>query len=75
MILLCIKLCRVKQCMLSIDLCFSQLECSEELGDLIKAHDSTLALSVYLRANIPQKVSTDKLIAFSEIDLIYAYVD
>jgi len=33
-----------------------KLECSEELGDLIKAHDSTLALSVYLRANIPQKV-------------------
>lgn len=33
-----------------------KLECSEELGDLIKAHDSTLALSVYLRANIPNKV-------------------
>uniref|UniRef100_A0AAR2JYP7 Clathrin heavy chain n=1 Tax=Pygocentrus nattereri TaxID=42514 RepID=A0AAR2JYP7_PYGNA len=33
-----------------------QLECSEELGDLVKAADPTLALSVYLRANIPAKV-------------------
>lgn len=39
-----------------------KLECSEELGDLIKAHDTTLALSVYLRANIPQKV----IICFAE---------
>ena len=38
------------------ELLLLQLECSEELGDLIKAHDSTLALSVYLRANIPNKV-------------------
>lgn len=33
-----------------------QLECSEELGDLVKAVDPTLALSVYLRANVPNKV-------------------
>jgi clathrin heavy chain len=33
-----------------------KLECSEELGDIVKQHDSTLALSVYLRANIPGKV-------------------
>lgn len=33
-----------------------KLECSEELGDLVKQHDATLALSVYLRANIPHKV-------------------
>ncbi|CAB1322090.1 unnamed protein product [Coregonus sp. 'balchen'] len=33
-----------------------KLECSEELGDLVKAVDPTLALSVYLRANIPSKV-------------------
>ncbi|TMS13948.1 Clathrin heavy chain 1, partial [Larimichthys crocea] len=32
------------------------LECSEELGDLVKAVDPTLALSVYLRANVPNKV-------------------
>lgn len=33
-----------------------KLECSEELGDLVKQADLTLALSVYLRANIPNKV-------------------
>lgn len=34
-----------------------KLECSEELGDLVKQVDPTLALSVYLRANVPAKVS------------------
>jgi len=33
-----------------------KLECSEELGDIIRPHDLNLALSVYLRANIPHKV-------------------
>ncbi|XP_005091567.1 clathrin heavy chain 1 isoform X2 [Aplysia californica] len=33
-----------------------KLECSEELGDIVKTADPTLALSVYLRANVPQKV-------------------
>ncbi|KXJ29012.1 clathrin heavy chain 1 [Exaiptasia diaphana] len=33
-----------------------KLECSEELGDLVKQLDPTLALSVYLRANVPNKV-------------------
>lgn len=33
-----------------------KLECSEELGDLVKPTDPTLALSVYLRANVPNKV-------------------
>lgn len=33
-----------------------KLECSEELGDLVKSHDTGLALSVYLRANVPSKV-------------------
>jgi clathrin heavy chain len=33
-----------------------KLECSEELGDAIRPHDLNLALSVYLRANIPHKV-------------------
>jgi len=33
-----------------------QLECSEQLGDLVKTIDPTLALSVYLRANVPMKV-------------------
>ncbi|XP_073724195.1 clathrin heavy chain 1 [Misgurnus anguillicaudatus] len=33
-----------------------KLECSEELGDLVRSADITLALSVYLRANVPAKV-------------------
>ncbi|KAJ1655297.1 Clathrin heavy chain [Dispira simplex] len=33
-----------------------KLECSEELGDIVRPHDLTLALSVYLRANVPIKV-------------------
>ena len=33
-----------------------KLACSEELGDIVKQYDQTLALSVYLRANVPQKV-------------------
>lgn len=37
-------------------LCLIKLECSEELGDLVKSSDPTLALSVYLRANVPNKV-------------------
>src|SRR6266849_2277986 len=35
---------------------FPQLTCSEELGDIVRQHDMTLALSVYLRANVPNKV-------------------
>ncbi|XP_039752545.1 clathrin heavy chain isoform X1 [Pararge aegeria] len=33
-----------------------KLECSEELGDLVKQVDASLALSVYLRANVASKV-------------------
>jgi len=33
-----------------------KLECSEELGDVVKPFDTLLALSVYLRANVPNKV-------------------
>lgn len=34
-----------------------QLNCSEELGDLVKANgDNNLALSIYLRAHVPNKV-------------------
>ncbi|KAL5477697.1 hypothetical protein EMCRGX_G024525 [Ephydatia muelleri] len=33
-----------------------KLECSEELGELVKQFDPTLALSVFLRAGIPGKV-------------------
>jgi hypothetical protein len=40
-----------------------QLECSEELGDIVKVADPTLALSVYLRANVPPKVLNVSVIA------------
>ncbi|KAL3090143.1 hypothetical protein niasHS_006595 [Heterodera schachtii] len=32
------------------------LDCSEELGDLVKQYDINLALSIYLRGNVPHKV-------------------
>merc|ERR1719422_3073976 len=35
-----------------------RLECSEELGDVVKALDVKFALSIYLRANAHQKVIT-----------------
>ncbi|KAF5329324.1 hypothetical protein D9619_008912 [Psilocybe cf. subviscida] len=34
----------------------NKLTCSEELGDIVHLHNMTLALSVYLRANVPNKV-------------------
>ena len=34
----------------------NKLDCSEELGDLVRPHDVQLALSVYLKANAAQKV-------------------
>lgn len=34
----------------------NKLEASEELGDMLKSHNVTLALSVFLRAQIPEKV-------------------
>lgn len=36
-----------------------QLECSEELGELVKQVDPTLALSVFLRAGVPGKVRSN----------------
>ena len=33
-----------------------KLEASEELGDLLRNHNVSIALSVYLRANVPEKV-------------------
>ncbi|KAG7093825.1 hypothetical protein E1B28_007464 [Marasmius oreades] len=51
-----------------------KLTCSEELGDIVRLHDMTLALSVYLRANIPNKViacfaetgQTEKIILYAK---------
>ncbi|TVY20388.1 putative clathrin heavy chain [Lachnellula arida] len=33
-----------------------KLDCSEELGDIVRPHDLNLALSIYLRANVAPKV-------------------
>lgn len=33
----------------------NKLECSEELGDIVRVHDDQLALSIYLHANVPHK--------------------
>ncbi|KUJ22300.1 clathrin heavy chain, partial [Mollisia scopiformis] len=34
----------------------NKLDCSEELGDAVRPHDLNIALSIYLRANVPAKV-------------------
>ena len=34
----------------------NKLECTEELGDIVRPHDINMALSIYLRGNVPQKV-------------------
>lgn len=33
-----------------------KLDCSEQLGDMVRPYDVNLALAVYLKANVPQKV-------------------
>lgn len=52
----------------------NKLTCSEELGDVVRPFDMTLALSVYLRANVPNKViacfaetgQTDKIVLYAK---------
>ncbi|KAJ5108944.1 hypothetical protein N7456_005619 [Penicillium angulare] len=52
----------------------NKLEGSEELGDIIRPYDMTLALNVYLQANIPHKVVAgfaetgqfDKILTYSK---------
>lgn len=34
----------------------NKLECTEELGDIVRPHDINMALSIYLRGSVPQKV-------------------
>ncbi|KAI5459806.1 hypothetical protein BGZ63DRAFT_425756 [Mariannaea sp. PMI_226] len=33
-----------------------KLDCSEQLGDLVRPYDVSMALTIYLKANVPQKV-------------------
>ncbi|MBE3041515.1 hypothetical protein IMZ48_02820, partial [Candidatus Bathyarchaeota archaeon] len=34
----------------------NKLDCSEQLGDMVRPHDMNMALAIYLKANVPQKV-------------------
>ncbi|QSZ35297.1 hypothetical protein DSL72_008166 [Monilinia vaccinii-corymbosi] len=34
----------------------NKLDCSEELGDIVRQQDTQLALAIYLKANVPHKV-------------------
>lgn len=51
-----------------------KLECSEELGDIVRLHDMNLALSIYLKSNAPSKVvaalaetgQTDKILPYAK---------
>lgn len=54
-----------------------KLECSEELGDIVKPFDTTLALSIYLRADVPTKVCLcfAELGQFSKLVLFSKKVD
>mmetsp|Transcript_15803 Transcript_15803/g.20869 ORF Transcript_15803/g.20869 Transcript_15803/m.20869 type:complete len:1733 (+) Transcript_15803:212-5410(+) len=49
-----------------------KLECSEELGDAIAAADVNMALSVYLRANVPEK-AINCFVQRGEYDKVVAY--
>ncbi|KAH8848357.1 hypothetical protein MCOR27_010870 [Pyricularia oryzae] len=33
-----------------------KLDCSEQFGDMVRPHDVSMALKIYLKANVPQKV-------------------
>ncbi|SCU97855.1 LAMI_0F11782g1_1 [Lachancea mirantina] len=51
-----------------------KLECSEELGDIVKQFDTTLALACYLRANSHSKVITC-LAELQQFDRIIPYAE
>jgi len=50
----------------------NKLECSEELGDIVRPHDLSLALAVYQKANVPQKVVA-ALAELGQFDKILPY--
>lgn len=49
-----------------------KLACTEELGDLVCATDTNMALSIYLRAEVPEKV-INCFVQKGEFDKIVAY--
>jgi clathrin heavy chain len=48
------------------------LDCSEELGDMVKPYDTNLALSIYLYENVPHKV-VQCLAEMGQFDKIIPY--
>lgn len=50
----------------------NKLECTEELGDIIRSHDLNVALRVYQKANVPQKVVA-ALAELGQFDQILPY--
>lgn len=52
----------------------NKLECSEELGDIVRLHDLSLALGIYQKANSPQKVVA-ALAELGHFDKIIPYCD
>ena len=50
----------------------NKLECSEELGDIVRPHDLSLALAVYQKANVPKKVVA-ALAELGQFDKILPY--
>lgn len=52
----------------------NKLECSEELGDIVRLHDLNLALAIYQKANVPQKVVA-ALAELGLFDKILPYCD
>jgi len=50
----------------------NKLECSEELGDIVRQHDLSLALTIYQRAQTPQKVVA-ALAELGQFDQILPY--
>lgn len=51
-----------------------KLDCSEELGDIVRPHDLNLALNIYRRANVHQKVVAS-LAELGHFDKILPYSD
>ncbi|OBA27121.1 clathrin heavy chain [Hanseniaspora valbyensis NRRL Y-1626] len=51
-----------------------KLECSEELGDIVKPYDTTLGLACYLRSNAHMKVLTS-LVELQQFDKILPYCE
>lgn len=50
----------------------NKLECTEELGDIVRPHDLNIALTVYQRANVPNKVVA-ALAELGQFDKILPY--